>query len=114
MDANKDDVRPGYVLTSVLKNTDVPVKDLLTQYLDGKIKDSDLLLNYTLKSQATGITDLKTISEKIKPEGKETWDEILAKLETVQKDIEGGSIKITNAQIGEAFDPSSLSNITIK
>ncbi len=114
VDANKDDVRPGYVLTSVLKNTDVPVKDLLTQYLDGKIKDSDLLLNYTLKSQATGITDLKTISEKIKPEGKETWDEILAKLEAVQKDIEGGSIKITNAQIGEAFDPSSLSNITIK
>ncbi|MDO5690627.1 MAG: BMP family ABC transporter substrate-binding protein [Tissierellia bacterium] len=114
VDANKDDVRPGNVLTSVLKNTNVPVSDLVMKYKDGTLKDSEALLNYTLKSGATGITDLSAISKKITADGKVTWDEIKTKVDAIRAKIENGEIKVTNAQLGEAFDPASLTNATIK
>lgn len=114
VDANKDNIRPGHVLTSVLKNTNVPVSDLVMKYKAGTLKDSESLLNYTLNSGATGITDLSVISEKIKTDGQAAWAEIKGKVEAIRAKIESGEIKVTNAQSGEKFDPATLSNAKIK
>lgn len=112
VDANKDDIRPGNVMTSVLKNTNVPVTDLVKRYKDGSLGDVDAIMNYTLESGATDITDLATIEGYITEEGKATWDDILEKLEVAKNKIEDGSVVVTNRQIGESFDPASLSNVT--
>ena len=112
VDANKDDQRPGNILTSCLKNTNVPVTDLVEKYKAGTLKESDLLLNYTLKSGATGLTDMAVISEHIKD--KDVWKEIQDKADIISKKIEDGEIKVTNEQIGEKLDPSTLTNFKIK
>ncbi len=112
VDADLDDQQPGYVLTSVLKTTGVPVETITRAYLEGTLSDMDRVQNYDLASGATGITDLSTISEYI--EDQELWDEILAKLEDVKTQIENGEIDVVNAQAGETLDPSEVLNVNIR
>ena len=114
VDANKDSSQPGYVLTSVIKNTRVPVYALAKDYYDNSLsKLGGKELDYNLKSGATGITDLSVIASKVTPSGKSTWNSILAEMKDVTSKISSGDIKIVNAQIGEKFDKSSLTNVTM-
>jgi basic membrane protein A len=112
VDANKDAMRPGNILTSVIKNTNVPVVAISTAYKNGKLGSLANLLSYNLDSGATGITDLATISTKIKASGAAKWDEIKAKVAAVSDKIKSGAIKVTNAQAGEKFNPMNVTNIT--
>jgi len=112
VDANKDAMRPGNILTSVLKNTNVPVVAISEAYKNGKLASLSSILSYNLDSGATGITDLATISTKIKASGAAKWDEIKAKVAAVSDKIKSGAIKVTNAQAGAKFDPKNVSNIT--
>ena len=50
VDADKDSQQPGYILTSVIKNTEVPVFDITKSYTEGKIKEIDVY-----KRQPVGI-----------------------------------------------------------
>lgn len=111
VDANKDSVRPGNILTSVLKNTSVPVVAIASAYKAGKLSTLPAVIFYNLDSGATGITDLATISSKVKPEGKATWDGIVAKLGAVAEKVKKGEIKITNAQSGQKFNPATVPNL---
>ena len=114
VDANKDASQPGYVMTSVLKNTNVPVYELGKQYVEGTIgENGGKEISYTLSSGATGITDLSTFEAALKTDdaAKAKWSEIKAELADVAKKITDGSIKVTNAQIGEKLDLSTLSNV---
>jgi len=62
VDADKDSTQDGYILTSVLKNTEVPVYDISKSYKENKLGDmGGKVLSYDLKSGATGITDLSVI-----------------------------------------------------
>lgn len=114
VDANKDASQPGHILTSVLKNTNVPVYELGRQFLDGKISENaGKEISYTLASQATGITDLSVIEAAMKTDdaAKAKWAEIKDYLDDLTAKLNSGDIKVTNGQIGEPLDVSALSNV---
>ncbi len=112
VDANKDNNQPGYVLTSVLKNTEVPVYNIAKNYKNNTMGEvNGKVISYDLASKATGITDLSVIESKVQASGKAKWEEIKTELQDITNKIASGEIKVTNAQAGEAFDKSSLSNV---
>lgn len=115
VDANKDSEQPGYVLTSVLKNTNVPVMKICDALVNDKLSSMKNLQSYSLASGATGITDLSEISKHIATTdaAKATWKEIQDKIAQIKGKI-GSEIKVVDAQSGEKFDPSTCPNVTIK
>ncbi|HIR93381.1 MAG TPA: BMP family ABC transporter substrate-binding protein [Candidatus Egerieimonas intestinavium] len=114
VDANKDAQQSGSILTSVLKNTEVPVYEITKAAVEGTIDEMDRVQNYTLASGATSITDMAEISKYIQEGGQEKWEEIKAYLADLESQIGDGTITVTNAQNGEEFDASACGNITIK
>lgn len=115
VDANKDTEQPGYVLTSVMKNTNVPVMAICDAMVNNKLSSMANLQSYSLSSGATGITDLATISKSIATTdaAQTKWTEIKKTIADIQSKI-GTEIKVVNAQAGEKFDPSTCPNVTIK
>ena len=84
MDANKDANHPGYILTSVLKNTEVPVFSISEHYINGTLRELwGKELSYDLASKATGITDLSVIESFILPAGQAKWAEIKSELDVI-------------------------------
>lgn len=114
VDANKDAQQPGHILTSVLKNTEVPVFEITKAAAEGKIGEMERVQSYTLASGAASITDLAEISKYVQDSGKEKWEEIKTYVADLEKQIGDGSITVTNAQAGEEFDPSTCKNVTLK
>lgn len=114
VDANKDDQQPGYVLTSVIKNTEVPVYDIVKEAVNGKIDKMDRAQTYSLASGAASITDLSEISKHIQDSGKDKWVEIKTEIKDVEDKISDGTIVVTDAQSGEEFDASKCPNVTVK
>ena len=114
VDANKDAQQPGYILTSVMKNTDVPVYEIVKAANEGKLDSMDRVQTYSLASGATSITDLDEISKHVQDSGKEKWEEIKSEIKDVESKITDGTIKVTNAQNGEEFDQSKCPNVKIK
>jgi basic membrane protein A and related proteins len=114
VDANKDENQPGYILTSVLKNTEVPVYSIAEHYENNSLEEiQGKVLSYDLDSKATGITDLSVIESNIKESGMSKWEEIKTELEDIKKKIAEGEIKVTNAQAGDKLDKSSLGNLSM-
>ena len=112
VDANKDANQPGNILTSVLKNTEVPVYEIAKNFKDNAMdKVNGKVMSYNLASGATGITDLSVIESKITADGKAKWDEIKGQLKTISDKIASGEIKVTNAQAGDKFDKTKLANL---
>jgi basic membrane protein A and related proteins len=113
VDANQDASVPGSVLTSVLKNTNVAVYDIIEQYLDETLTGGTLKF-YNLQSGATGITDLATIATFISTEAaaQTKWNEIKAKIELLKTAISNGTIDVIDAQAGEVLDYATLTNVT--
>ena len=114
VDANKDDQQPRYVLTSVIKNTEVPVYDIVKEAVNGKIDKMDRAQTYSLASGAASITDLSEISKHIQDSGKDKWEEIKTEIKDVEDKISDGTIVVTDAQSGEEFDASKCPNVTVK
>ncbi|MEG2378378.1 MAG: BMP family ABC transporter substrate-binding protein, partial [Clostridia bacterium] len=114
VDANKDANQPGYIMTSVMKNTEVPVYEIAKMFKDGKLAGAGgTQISYDLKSGATGITDLATIESKVMPSGKAKWEEIKGKVADAKAKVESGEIKVTDAQAGEKLDKTKLANLTM-
>lgn len=112
VDANRDTDQPGYVLTSVLKNTEVPVYEISKALVDGTLGDKlGQSVFYSLGSGATGITDLATIEASVQESGKAKWEEIKAYVADLATKIADGTIVVTDAQAGETL--GSLSNVNI-
>lgn len=114
VDANKDSQQPGYILTSVIKNTEIPVYEITKAAAEKKLGDMELLQSYSLVSGATSITDLAEISKGIQESGKTKWEEIKTKIKELETKIGDGTIQVTNAQEGEKFDPTTCPNVTVK
>lgn len=114
VDANQDALKPGHVLTSVLKKTDAVTYGMTKELINGTLKNSDATRYYDLKSEGTGITDLATISGYIAntEAAKAKWTEIINKVNALAEKIKSGQIKVTDAQKGEALDKSKLPKIT--
>jgi basic membrane protein A len=114
VDANKDTDQPGHILTSVLKNTTVPVYELTKLFIDGELGDVDNALTYDLNSGATGITDLATIEAAVIASGEEKWAEIVAYVQALSDEITAGTTTVTDAVAGEELVPANLTNVTLK
>lgn len=112
VDADLDSTQPGYILTSVLKTTGVPVETITRAYADGTIGEMDNLQSYDLESGATGITDMSVIGEHV--QDADLWNEILQKVNDVADQIKSGEIVVTNAQNGESLDNSAITHVNIK
>lgn len=116
VDANKDAQQPGYILTSVVKNTEVPVFEITKACAEGKIKDMDNFQTYSLASGATSITDMAEITKALADteEAKAKWEEIKTYIADLEKQIGDETIKVTNAAVGEEFDAATCPNVTLK
>jgi basic membrane protein A and related proteins len=62
-DVSWDEVVPGFVLTSVLKHTDVAVYDAVERFLDGNFEAGEA--KYGLASGVMDITDMSVIGDKV-------------------------------------------------
>lgn len=114
VDADKDSNQPGFILTSVLKNTEVPVYKIAENFKNNTMEQvNGKVLSYDLASGATGITDLSVIEAKISPDGLAKWAEIKAEISDISKKISNAEIKVTNAQAGETFDKAKLTNVNM-
>lgn len=115
-DANKDGQQPGYILTSVIKNTRVVVKELTEAMMNGTLDSYDRITTFDLASGSTSITDLATISAAIEQtdEAQAKWTEIKAYVDDLAAKISDGTIKVTNMQNGDTFDQSTCPNINFK
>lgn len=111
VDDDKDDQQPGYVLTTVLKSTGVPVQSICEALAADDMASIDNEMNYSVATGATGITDLSVISEYI--QDTETWETIKAEIEDLTAKV-GTEIPVVNAQIGETFDPATCPNVNIQ
>ncbi len=116
VDSNKDDQQPGYVLTSVIKNTKVVVESLSKAMAEGSIGSVERNTTYDLASGSTTITDLAAISKNIQTtdEAQKKWNEIKDRIAQLQSQISDGTITVTNMQNGDSFDESSCPNIKFK
>lgn len=112
VDADLDAQQPGYVITSILKLTDVPGESITDAYLGGTIKDLDNLQTFGIDTGATEITDLSEISKNIKD--KDTWEEIKGKVEEKRQDIISGKLKVIDAQAGEELNKDDYKFVNIK
>lgn len=112
VDANQDASVPGSVLTSVLKNTNVAVYDLVQKYVEDTI-EGGVELFYDLDSGATGITDLSVIEGYIADTtaAQDAWQTIKDDIEDIRGLISDGTIDVTDAQAGESIDIDSLPNV---
>lgn len=112
VDANLDEQQPGYVLTSVLKLTDIPGDKFVKALLNGTLSSMENLQTFGIQTGATDITDLSVIERYIVDN--ETWAKIKAQLEAKKLAISNGSLKVVNVQIGETFDPALYPNVVMK
>jgi basic membrane protein A len=88
VDADQDDVAPGYVLTTMLKRTDVAMETLLKDYKDGNFPGGQTL-NLGLAEDGVGLSDFKNTKDAI---GQDTID----KIADLKKQIIDGDIKVWN------------------
>lgn len=88
VDADQDDVAPGYVLTTMLKRTDVAMETLVKDYADGSFPGGETL-NLGLKENGVGLSDFKNTKDAI---GQETIDTI----DDLKQQIIDGDIKVWN------------------
>lgn len=116
VDANKDAQQPGYIMTSVIKNTKVVVKTMTEAMIAGTLGDQENIQIYDLASGATSITDLATFSAALETseEAQAKWEEIKAYIDDLDAKISDGTIVVTNMQNGDTFDQSACTNINFK
>lgn len=88
VDADQDGIAPGFVLTTMLKKTDVAVETLLTAYAKGTFPGGQTL-SLGLKENGVGLSDFKYTKGAI---GQATID----KLTTMRQDIIDGKTKVWN------------------
>ncbi|MGL6063579.1 MAG: BMP family lipoprotein [Fusobacteriaceae bacterium] len=85
VDSNQDEIVPGKVLTSMLKNIDNVIYDLISDTVNNKFVGG--VHYFGIKENGVGTTDFKYTSEII---GKEN----LNKLERIKDDISNNKIKV--------------------
>lgn len=88
VDDNQDDAAPGFVLTSVLKRTDLAVESILNDYAAGDFPAGETV-TFGLKEDAVGLTDFEHTKDAIKPE-------TLTKVDELRQSIIDGKTKVWN------------------
>jgi basic membrane protein A len=88
VDANQDGVAPGFVLTSMLKKTDVAMETVLAAYAKGKFPGGTTI-NLGLAEDGVGLSDFEYTKDAI---GQATID----KIDALKQKIIDGSISVWN------------------
>lgn len=88
VDANQDGLAPGFVLTTMLKKTDVAMETLLAEYAKGSFPGGTTL-SLGLKEDGVGLSDFEFTKDAI---GQETID----KLAAMRQDVIDGKTKVWN------------------
>ena len=83
VDSNQDDVAPGTVLTSMLKNVDVAVFETVKAVKEGTFKPG--IQEFGVKENGVGLTDFKNTKDAI-------GEENIKKLDAIKADISFGKI----------------------
>lgn len=83
VDSNQDDVAPGTVLTSMLKNVDVAVFETVKAVKEGTFKPG--IQEFGVKENGVGLTDFKNTKDAI-------GEENFKKLDAIKSDISFGKI----------------------
>lgn len=85
VDSNQDDLKPGIILTSVVKGVDEQVFRMSQEMKEGKLKAGNVTVG--VKEGGVGLTDMKNTRDKI---GAETLTEI----DKYKKEIADGKITV--------------------
>lgn len=86
VDSNQDDIAPGFVLTSMIKHTDVAMADLVEQYAAGHL-ESGQVVEYGLKSGGVGLSPMEHTKDAV-------TEDTLEQVEQAKQDIESGKIEV--------------------
>ena len=89
VDTDQDGIAPGFVLTSMVKRTDVAVETVIKDYADHKFPGGKTV-TLGLAEDGVGLSPLKYTKDKIPAAA-------LAKVDELKKDILSGKIKVWNA-----------------
>ncbi len=78
VDSNQDDIAPGTVLTSMIKNVDVTVYDTVKALQEGKFEAGEAV--FGVKENGVGTSDFKNTKDVIGEENLKKLDELKAKI----------------------------------
>jgi basic membrane protein A and related proteins len=88
VDTDQDGEAPGFVLTSMIKRTDLAVERLVAGYADGKLKGGDTIV-LGLKEDGVGLSPMRHTKDQVP-------QEILDRLDETRQGIIDGSVEVWN------------------
>lgn len=88
VDTDQDGLAPGYVLTSMIKHTDLAVKTLIEQYAKGQFPGGTTM-TLGLKDGGVGLSDFSQTKGDIPAD-------VLSKVDDLKQKIVGGQIQVWN------------------
>jgi basic membrane protein A len=88
VDSDQDYIKPGYILTSMLKRVDVAVYDLISKLVDGTLEGGESVV-YGLAENGVGLSPMIYTKDQLPSEFLVTVEELKAK-------IISGEIKVTD------------------
>lgn len=88
VDTNQDDLAPGFVLTSMIKRTDLAVQTAVTSYVDGDFPGGQTLL-LGLAEDGVGLSDFANTKDDIPAD-------VLTELDDLEQKIIDGDIQVWN------------------
>jgi basic membrane protein A len=89
VDTDQDGEAPGFVLTSMIKRTDLAVEQLVTDFADEKLRGGGDTITLGLKEDGVGLSPFKYTKNQIPPE-------VLDRVDQARADIIDGKVKVWN------------------
>ena len=93
---NQDALRPGQVLTSILKQGDRAVYEIVASHVQGKFRGGEIL-TYTLADKGIGITDFLSFA---RGEGNRLPPRLSSRLAELRREIERQAIRLPSLRQG--------------
>jgi len=88
VDSDQDYIKPGFILTSMIKRVDNAVYDLCSRLVNGTLQGGSII-EYGLKENGVGLSPMTYTKDKLPPEFLTTVEDLKAK-------IISGEIKVTD------------------
>lgn len=88
VDADQDYIKPGYILTSMMKRTDNAVYDVISKLVDGTL-EGGTTLEYGLIENGVGLSPMEYTKDEIP-------QEYLDRVTEIRQKIESGEIQVTD------------------
>lgn len=88
VDSDQDYIKPGYILTSMIKRTDNAVYDLCSRLVNGTLKGGTTI-EYGLKEKGVDLSPMQYTKDKLPPE-------FLTKIDELRSKIISGEIVVTD------------------